>query len=313
MSILTDYERDAAALKRSLRRFLLISLSVLAAIILAILVRQGTFRQTTEYSFVADTAQDISRGQPVRIAGFRVGSVAALKLRDDGRVDVTIEIDAKQMRFVTADARVELRKDGLVGASALEIVPGADKTRLAAAQARLAFARADGLSALANQVRDEVMPILHDVKTLSATLADPEHGLPATLRRLDTLLDASRRQVDGVGSAATRTLTQAAHDLHALEQTLTQVNEHLPPLLEHSQRVVDHVEKITAAAEISVPPALEDGRAATTDVREIVGGAKRSWPIRNFVEAPGPAMLPADSDPRPASRAAGATPAGAAQ
>lgn len=302
MSILTDYERDAAALKRSLRRFLLISLIVLATIILAILVRQGAFRQTTEYSFVADTAQDISRGQPVRIAGFRVGSVTALKLRDDGRVDVTIEIDAEQMRFVTADARVELRKDGLVGASALEIVPGADKTRLAAAQARLAFARADGLSALANQVRDEVMPILRDVKTLSATLADPQHGLPATLRRLDTLLDAGRRQIDGAGSAATRTLTQAERDLQALEQTLTEVNHRLPPLLERSQHVVDHVEKITAAAESSVPPALDDGRAVAADVREIVSGAKRAWPIRNFVEAPGPATLPADSDPRPASR-----------
>ncbi|PKO83780.1 MAG: hypothetical protein CVU17_06770 [Betaproteobacteria bacterium HGW-Betaproteobacteria-11] len=313
MSILTDYERDAAALRRSLRRFLLISLVVLAAIMLAILVRQGAFRQTTEYSFVADTAQDISRGQPVRIAGFRVGSVTALKLRDDGRVDVTIEIDAEQMRFVTADARVELRKDGLVGAAALEIVSGADKTRLAAAQARLAFTRADGLSALANQVRDEVMPILRDVKTLSATLADPEHGLPATLGRLDALLDTSRRQVEGAGSAATRTLAQAEHDLRALEQTLTQVNQHLPPLLERSQRIVDHVEKITAAAETSVPSALEDGRAAAADMREIVGGAKRAWPIRNFIETPGPATLPADSDPSPPSRGADATPAGGGQ
>lgn len=301
MSILTDHELETAALRRGLRRSLLLGLLVLAAIVLAILIRQGTFRQTTEYSFVADTAQDISRGQPVRIAGFRVGSVRALTLRDDGRVDVTIEIDAEHMRFVTADARVELRKDGLVGAAALEIISGADKTRLAAAQARLAFTRADGLAALASQVRDEVIPILHDVKTLSATLADPQRGLPATLRRLDALLDASRRQVDGAGSVATRTLTQAERDLQALEKTLTEVNHRLPPLLERSQHVVDHVEKITAATESSVPPALDDGRAAAADMREIVSGAKRAWPIRNFVEAPGPATLPADSDPRPAT------------
>jgi ABC-type transporter Mla subunit MlaD len=310
MSILIDYERDAIALKRSLRRFLLASLLVLIAIIAAIMVRQGAFRQTTKYSFVADTAQDISRGQPVRIAGFRVGSVTALTLRDDGRVDVTLEIDADQMRFVTHDARVELRKDGLVGAAALEIVPGADKTRLAAAQARLGFARADGLSALANQVRDEVMPILHDVKTLTAVLADPQHGLKSTLAHLDTLLDASRRQVNGVGGAATRTLEQAEAGLLQMNHTLTEVNTHLPPLLERSQRIVEHVEKITAEAQATVPSALRDGSAATADVREIVSGAKRAWPIRTLLEPPGPATLQRDSDPQ---AAAGGQPDGTSQ
>jgi len=298
MSILTDYERDAIALKRSLRRFLLASLIVLIAIIAAIMVRQGAFRQTTNYSFVADTAQDISRGQPVRIAGFRVGSVTTLKLRDDGRVDVTIEIDADQMRFVTYDARVELRKDGLVGAAALEIVPGADKTRLAAAEARLGFSRSDGLSALANQVREEVMPILHDIKILTATLADPEHGLKPTLARLDALLETSRRQVAGVGGAATRTLGQAEAGLIQLNRTLTDVNTHLPPLLERSQHIVEHIENITAAAETTLPSTLRDGSAAAADVREIVSGAKRAWPIRNLVTPPGPATLKLDSDPR---------------
>lgn len=298
MSILTDYERDASALKRSLRRFLLASLIVLIAIIAAIMVRQGAFRQTTTYSFVADTAQDISRGQPVRIAGFRVGSVTALKLRDDGRVDVTIEIDADQMRFVTHDARVELRKDGLVGAAALEIVSGPDKTRLAAAEARLGFSRADGLSALANQVRDEVMPILHDVKILTAMLADPQHGLPATLAHLNALLERSKHQVDGVGGAATRTLGQAEKDLAHLSRTLEDINTHLPPLLERSQHIVEHVETITATAAATLPATLRDSSAAAADVREIVSGAKRTWPIRTLVEPPGPATLKLDSDPQ---------------
>ncbi len=263
------------------------------------------FRQTTGYSFIANSAQDIAKGQAVRIAGFRVGSVADVKLKDDGQVEVGLEIDADHMRFVTHDARVELRKDGLVGSATLEIVPGPDKTRLAPAQGRLAFSRADGLAALANQVRDEFVPILKDIKVITGVLADPQQGLPGTLARirasseaLNLLLANGNRQVEGIGGAAVRVLGKAEEDLNQLGKTLEKANQKLPGMIERTQQVLDHVEKITADAETSVPPALRDGGAVAADVREIVGGAKQAWPIRNFVDAPGPATLKADSDPR---------------
>lgn len=305
MSLLIQHQADATLARRGSRRLLLFALLATAALVAAIVVRQGLFRQTGSYSFVADSAQDIAKGQAVRIAGFRVGAVADVRLRDDGKVDVQLEVDADQMRFVTHDARVELRKEGLVGSATLEIVPGPDKTRLAPAQARLAFSRADGLTALANQVRDEFVPILKDIKAITGALADPEKGLPGTLARvrasseaLNALLANGNRQVTGVGDAATRVLGKAEEDLTHLGQTLDAANKRLPTLLDRSQQVLDHVEKITAEAEAIVPGALRDGGAVASDVREIVGGAKQAWPIRNFVDAPAPARLKADSDPR---------------
>jgi phospholipid/cholesterol/gamma-HCH transport system substrate-binding protein len=305
MSLLTQYDADAAALRRATRRFLLFALLVTLALVTAIVVRQGLFRQTATYSFVTDSAQDIAKGQAVRIAGFRVGSVADVSLKDDGKVVVNLEIDADHMRFITHDARVELRKEGLVGSPTLEIVPGPDKTRLAAAQARLTFSRADGLGALANQVRDEFVPILKDIKAITGALADPEKGLPGTLARirsssdaLNTLLANGNRQVDGIGSTAIRVLGKAEQDLNHLGQTLETANQRLPGMIDRTQQVLDHVEKVAAEVAISVPPALRDGSAATSDVREIVSGAKQAWPIRNFVDAPAAATLKADSDPR---------------
>ncbi len=305
MSLLNQQDSDAAALSRGTRRFLFLALALALTLIVAIVVRQGLFRQTANYSFVADTAQDIAKGQAVRIAGFRVGSVAEVRLKDDGQVAVTLEIDADNMRFVTHDARVELRKEGLVGSATLEIVPGPDKTRLAAAQARLAFSRADGLTALANQVRDEFVPILKDIKLITGALADPEKGLPGTLARiresseaLNVLLANGNRQVEGIGGKAIQVLGKAEEDLGHLGQTLEAANKRLPGMLDRTQQMLDHAEKITAEAAVSVPPALRDGSAVAADVREIVGGAKQTWPIRTFVDAPAPATLKADSDPR---------------
>lgn len=305
MSLLTQYDADAAALRRGIRLFLLFAVLATLAVAAAIVVRQGLFRQSTSFSFVADSAQDIVKGQPVRIAGFRVGAVADVSLKDDGKVLVAMDIDADHMRFVTQDARVELRKDGLVGSAALEIVPGPDKTRLAAAQARLEFSRADGLTALANQVRDEFVPILKDIKAITGALADPQKGLPGTLAQirasseaLNALLANGNRQVDTIGNTAIRVLGKAEEDLTHLGQTLQTANQRLPGMIDRTQQVLDHVEKIAAEAETSVPPALRDGSAVAADVREIVSGAKQSWPIRNFIDAPAPATLKADSDLR---------------
>jgi phospholipid/cholesterol/gamma-HCH transport system substrate-binding protein len=305
MSLLTRYDADARSVKRVTRRFLVIAVLATIALVAAIFVRQGLLRQTVSYSFVADSAQDIAKGQAVRIAGFRVGSVTEVSLRDDGSVAVSLEVGADHLRFVTHDARIELRKEGLVGSATLEIVPGPDKTRLAAAQARLAFSRADGLGALANQVRDEFVPILKDIKAITGALADPEKGLPGTLARirasseaLNVLLANGNRQVGDIGGSAVRVLGKAEEDLKHLGQTLEAANQRLPGMLDRTQQVLDHVEKITAEAEVTVPPVLRDGSAVAADVREIVSGAKQTWPIRNMVDAPGPATLKADSDPR---------------
>ncbi|MCK9380086.1 MAG: MlaD family protein [Sulfuritalea sp.] len=305
MSLLTQYDSDAAALRRGTRRFLFVAALAMLALLAAIVVRQGLFRQTTTYSFVTNSAQDIVKGQAVRIAGFRVGAVADVSLKDDGQVVVIMEIDADHMRFITRDARVELRKEGLVGSPTLEIVPGPDKTQLAAAEARLAFSRAEGLGALANQVRDEFVPILKDIKVITGVLADPEKGLPGTLAQLrasseavNALLANGNRQVDGIGRAATQVLGKAEEGLGQLGQTLAVANQRLPGLIDRTQQVLDHVEKIAAEAEVSVPPALREGSAVTADVREIISGAKQAWPIRNFVDAPAPATLKMDSDLR---------------
>jgi phospholipid/cholesterol/gamma-HCH transport system substrate-binding protein len=305
MSLLTQYDADARSVRRVTRRFLIIAILVTLALVVAIFVRQGLLRQTVSFSFVADSAQDIAKGQAVRIAGFRVGSVTEVNLRDDGSVAVSLEVDAGNARFVTHDARIELRKEGLVGSPTLEIVPGPDKTRLASAQARLAFSRADGLGALANQVRDEFIPILRDIKAITGALADPQKGLPGTLAQirasseaLNVLLANGNRQVDGIGGTAVRVLGKAEEDLKHLGQMLETANQRLPGMLDRTQQVLDHVEKITAEAETSVPPVLRDGSAIAADVREIVSGAKQTWPISSMVDAPGPSTLKPDSDPR---------------
>ena len=305
MSNLIEQDSDVALLHRGTRRFLLVGALAAVLIVSAIFLRQGMFRQTATLNFVTASALDINEGQSVKIAGFRVGSVEAVTLRADGQVEVRLEIDTDYMRFVTRDAVIELRKEGLVGSAILEIIPGPDKTRLAASETKLPFVRADTLTAMALSLRDKVMPILGDIKAITGTLGDPRTGLPATLAQvrettasLNTLLQTGNQQVGDVGQAATGVLSKAEQSLVRLDETLDTVKTRLPALLDKTQRIVDHVEKVTADAETSVPPMLRDGGEAAAGAREIINGAKSVSPIKNWVDPPPSQKLKADSDPR---------------
>ena len=209
------------------------------------------------------------------------------------------------MRFVTRDAVVELRKEALIGAATLDIVPGPDRNKRAADQARLTFSRAESLTAMAAQLREQLAPILQDIKTITGTLADAQQGLPATLSQvretagaMKTLVDTGNRQATDVGAAAKRVLGKAEEDLAQLGRTLETTTDRLPALLERTQSIVDRVDNIAASAESTVPTILRDGGAVAADAREMVTGAKAAWPIRNLIDAPAPVRLKADSDPR---------------
>jgi ABC-type transporter Mla subunit MlaD len=297
-------ESEAAELRRGARRFLWGSVCIALLLMAAILVRQGLFKQMASLNFLTESAQDINKGQSVKIAGFRVGSVDTVTLQPDGQVAVVLSIDQSHMRFVTRDAVVELRKEGFVGGATLEIIPGNDKSRLASNEATLVFSRAEGLTAVANSLRDKILPVLDDIKAITSTLADPKQGLPASLAavkettgHVDALLKTGTQQVSALGNSTGKVLGAAQEDLHRLGQIMGEVNGKLPALMDKTQKVIDHIEKISAEAEVTVPPALKDGAATATDVREIVTGAKGAWPLRNLVDSQKAGGLVLDSDP----------------
>jgi phospholipid/cholesterol/gamma-HCH transport system substrate-binding protein len=303
--MLIDQDLNAEDLRRGTRWFLVAGLLIAVGLAATILVRQGMFRQTASLGFVANSAQDISKGQSVKIAGFRVGSVDEITLQPDGSVAVQLEIDAGYMRFVTKDATVELRKEGFVGGATLEILPGVDKTRLASDQATLQFSRAEGLTAVANSLRDKLVPVLDDIKTITATLADPQTGLSASLGKvrdtsgtLQTLLQTGNQQLGAVGKSAAITLDRAQEDLGRAGQTIETVNARLPALLTKTQDILNHVEAMAAEAKTTLPPTLKNANNTVADVNEIVSGAKNAWPIKTLLDAKEPVSPTIDSDPR---------------
>lgn len=316
MTFLTTQDTENAALRRRVRLFLWGAAVFAALAVIAIYSRQGLLTQTIPLYFVADSAVDITKGTAVKVAGFRIGSVTGLELQPDARVKVRMDIDRDYMAFITHDALAQAQREGLVGTSVIEIIPGEKKNRIAAPNDIIQFERTPGLGNIAQQLHKQVEPILDDVKQLTALLAAPDTGLKQTLQQvnhtvetlhsasdeLKTLLRHGDQQVVAIGSKVVATLEKTEGHLETLGRSLHTVETALPGIVRKVDGVLDDARKVSGAAASEVPGVLKDSAAVAEDAREIVSGAKKSWPIRNFVTPPGADPLPPDSYAAPAEK-----------
>ena len=86
--------------------------------------KQGWFVKQTMIRVVTPDALGISKGMPVKLFGFTVGSVSEMQLAAGG-VDVQLSIMSEHMAAIPRGSRARFaRESGVIGASVIEIIPG---------------------------------------------------------------------------------------------------------------------------------------------------------------------------------------------
>ncbi len=84
-------------------------------------------------------ADGIARGSEVRLAGVRIGSVRSVAV-DPGTYLAEARLEIHSELEIPEDSSAEIRSDGLLGGSYVDIVPGAEDAMLAAGDS-FAFTR----------------------------------------------------------------------------------------------------------------------------------------------------------------------------
>ena len=314
--------------QRKLRRpvlwFVLAALALLVALAAAVAWKQGAFTKTTQLFFFAKSADGMNKGMAVKLRGFRIGTLEELSLEPGGNVRGRLVIDSAYTRFVPQDSKAHLAKEGMIGASFIGIEPGPTGARPVANDGVLAFARLRDFNDIAQELTDQIQPILNDVKTITAFVKDPEGDLRQTIRNLnkasaallETREDISRLVKNGdqrlgtVSEQLGAVLGKAGDRLEQVGATLKTLDEKIPGLMQKTDKTLDNIQataanikKITDEAAEQLPEMIRDGKAVAEDTREILDGAKKSWPVRNILPAPKETLIPLDShDARGAPR-----------
>lgn len=323
MAVFAEHDRRFESLEPRTGLFLGIAALIVVATIIASLVKHDAFTRTMNLYAFARSGQGIHKGMAVHLSGFRIGSVGDLELQPDARVKLTLVIESRYAPLIPRDAEVGLSKEGMIGASFIEIDPSESKGPPVAADGVLKFYRATDFTDLARDIKEKIEPILDDVKRITASVDDPNGDIrqaihdvrqvaqqaAALARRLDAIAVSTDRRIQGVFGKVditvgktSATLDRATSALDSAGRALAVVEGRVPDLLLRLDQSLKNVQAVTADAHRlssglteELPPAVRDSRGLIEDTREIVDGAKQSWPIRNLVPPSEHRAIPMDS------------------
>ena len=323
MALFQERDPRFRALARHVLLFVLAAPLLIAAVTIAVLIKQDRFKQITDVYFFAPSAYGLATGMAVKLIGFKIGTIEALSLEPDARVKVKLAINGEYMRFLTQSSTARLTKEGLIGQSVIEIEPGADRRRQLAPNGVVQFERSRELGEIAQELYDRITPILGDIKTITAYVNDPEGDVRQTVRNVNRTSAAlaetgeslkglaanANAKLDGLDGRIARVhvrveqaLDQVNTGLSGATRSIDTVNERLPGILlkvegslERVQSTLADLKRVTEAAAEEGPAAIRDGRALMQDGRTIVDGVKQAWPVRELLPKPEARTIPLDS------------------
>lgn len=280
------------------------------------------------------TATGIVPGLPVTLKGLRIGEVDQVSIEGgslgETKVKVSFLVLTEYVPLIPHNSEVRLTKEGFIGQANLEIFPGPSGNRPVANKETLSFASSPGLS----DILEEVRPVVAEAGTLLKSF-NSENGkfqqalgnsnqllldLTEGSKSLKDTLETTSQSVRSIGGEVASTMQTTRDTLISVDHTVGNMAEQSHATLATTQEQITHVG--TAASEAlahtqQAADAAKETVQATHDVigktgeradrmmseadglvrdaSEIVSGAKRAWPIRNWVAPPERKQLPIDS------------------
>lgn len=272
---------------------------VAGAIVIAIMamsymaVQKGLFKRTAQLHCLVDSAKGMSSGMAVKLNGFRIGSLENLAMDVDGQVSMVLAVNEDYVRLIHKDARARLGKEGLIGESVIDILPGSDAAPVVENNAVLAFERARDPGEELSKLAEQLQPILTDVKNITAYLDSPEGDIKKSLvelrRGAAAFADASEGASDLTHSK------QIQKTLAGASSAMSTLDASLPRLIGKLDTSLHHIEVITSVLEQDLPATVSESRDTIHKTNEIVDAVKGSWPVKNLLPAQDEQPLPLDS------------------
>jgi phospholipid/cholesterol/gamma-HCH transport system substrate-binding protein len=303
--------RRFAGIVAKVNAFLLIAFILVAGFFGLVAYKQGWFVHQSPIHFVTANALGISKGMPVKLHGFTVGSVNDMELAQGG-VDVRLLIGSDYLARIPQDSRAKhARESGLIGASVIDILPGKAE-RAIDEGAQIAFEPARGINEIIDDFRRQAIPAFNEVKAamthvgrtgedvtqMLASLRKEVEQLPATHRAIRKLVEEASQATSDLGKQAGATLKAVEKVSTTVDQTIPAVSEKLVSSIQSIDAAAVQLKKTGEEAQLalrSARPLMEHSEVAAREAGDVLGAAKRVWPLSDSFKPTSDGMLPIDS------------------
>jgi ABC-type transporter Mla subunit MlaD len=148
--------------------FLLVVLVTLVSLVIYIGVKKDLFADRITYYVISKTGENIERGIPVRLSGFKIGNVEKVYLDNVGYIKVELEILARYQKWFRENSKFILDQEGIIGNPYFKLIPGTDDSPLLEEGATMTLSKVAGL----NELIQEAEPVIENLKEIVANIRD---------------------------------------------------------------------------------------------------------------------------------------------
>jgi phospholipid/cholesterol/gamma-HCH transport system substrate-binding protein len=232
--------------------FMLIILAILGYFILKIEdVQIGHGTGARKITAVFDSVAGLDNKSAVRVAGVRAGKVSNIKLRPDGKAEVTLDIDPDVVLHPGASAHVA--NLGLLGEKYIELDPGPANAPVIPQEQSVVLHGTQPASM--DDITNQVAAIANDVKAITASLRGAMSGPTGEQRLVDIIENV-------------RTITEQMRDLIAANRTNVDATMANARIVSESLRV--EIPKLAASLDHMATQMSGTVGENRQDVRQIV-------------------------------------------
>ncbi|MDD5328667.1 MAG: MlaD family protein [Sulfuricella sp.] len=313
MTLLADKDERFKNLFGKVALFVLLAVLGIALSFMWTGIKKGLLTPKSSVYFVADSGQDIKKGMPVKLRGFKIGTVSDVSMDKEGQVRVEMRIEDKYMPLLREDAVANLEKEGLIGDSILDIDSGTPGKKPLKADGKLQFERGSGMEQIAEEVRDRLLPALDEMHKLLRDVNDPQGDVRQTVKNLREFSAAMRgtgaridRLLDHVDQTTTNELQPLLRSVRrsaANTETMTeQMNRDLPGMMQKADASLENLRQTSETFKSAIrqsapqlPGLLGESRELVGGTRDIVDAATASWPLKTIMPQPEQGLVRMDS------------------
>jgi len=307
------------------------ALALFIGVVLEVGVLRDWFRPTATLRIVlpATGVGGLSTGADVEVLGIRAGVVRRLVIQAEGQMYAEAEIDQQAQAFIRRDSSAVIRRRfGVAGAAFIDISRGNGASmdwRYAVIDATTERAPTDDISALVDELRQKVFPILDDTRHTMGSLAaiteriDKGEGTVGRLITTDTLSRKVEAAVDSAQGDVTHLdrvideLDAAAKDAHALADSAAANDTGVPAILRRANALIatlqsasrdlaqatPHLPQIvrnTETASADLPALLTQIQITAMELEKLLVQVRGSWLLGGgSATAPEPRRVPASN------------------
>jgi len=312
MAVMKETDERFQYLSKKIGLFVLIAILGIAGIIVFIGIQRDVFTNKTKLYFISENGQGLNEGQAVKLSGFKIGKIEKLSLDDVAKVKVEISINTKYMKWIKTDSTIKLVKEGYIGDAVLEVAPGSVQAKQIPEGGYLNFQGAKSINEIIEELKDDIKPVLLDIKQIIHYINDPkgdvkqilgnvnklsgdiqhtrelidtmlkntDKNLENTMKKTDTLLGSIKDTVDTTNNILKNVETKLPNMLDKVDKSLTDV-----------QKITDDIKHTTSGA----PVLMDKVTDITDDAKDITGAVKKTWPISSKIKIPEEKTIKVDS------------------